>query len=96
MKRSMAMIATILTTLLCGLPSIILLCMGVLAMFGTQVPEIMAQNPDSTTQDVMLGAGIFFCVGFLLLLIPILVGFFSFRMSQNEDWMGNEIISPPS
>jgi hypothetical protein len=96
MQRSTAMIATILTALLCGLPSVILLCMGVLAMLGTQVSEVMAQNPGSTSQDVMLGAGIFFCFGFLLLLIPLLVGFFSFRMSQNEDLMGNEMIPPPA
>ena len=96
MQRSTAMIATILTALLCGLPSVILLCMGVLAMFGTQVSEVMAQNPGSTRQDVMLGAGIFFCFGFLLLLIPLLVGFFSFRMSQNEDLMGNDMIRPPA
>ena len=92
MKRSTAIILTITTALLCGAPSLILLCMAVLAMLGTQLPEVMAQNPDSTSQDVMLGSGIFLCVGFLLLLIPVIVGFFSFRMSKEQDSMDNEML----
>lgn len=85
MNRTTAIIVTIVTALACGIPSIVLMCFGVLALFGTQMPEVMAQNPGSTAEDVMLGAGMFLCIGAVLLIIPILVGVFSFRLSKKEE-----------
>ncbi|NJC97250.1 MAG: hypothetical protein FIB03_13105, partial [Anaerolineae bacterium] len=84
MNRTTAMIVTIVSALACGIPSLVLMCLGVLALFGAQVPEVMAQNPGSTPQDVMLGAAMFLCFGGVLLVIPILVGVFSFRLSKKE------------
>jgi len=84
MNRTTAMVVTIITSLACGIPSILLLCFGALALLGAQIPEVMAQNPGSP-QEVTLGAGVFLCFGAVLLIIPILVGVFSFRLSrQNE------------
>ena len=85
MNRTTAIVATIVTSLACGVPSLILICLGVVALFGTQMPEVMAQNPGSTTEEVILGAGIFLCFGAVLLIIPILVGVFSFRLSKKEE-----------
>ena len=94
MKRSTAMILTVATAVLCGLPSLVLICMGGLALMGTQMPEVMAQNPGSTTQDVAVGAGTFLCFGVVLLLIPVIVGFFSFRMSKSEESSGSDMAPP--
>jgi len=94
MKRSTAIIVTIITTLACGLPSMILLCLGAFAMLGTQMPEVMAENPGSTTEEVMFGAGILICFGAVLLVIPLLVGVFSFQMSKPEDPAMNEFVPP--
>ena len=96
MNRTTAMIVTIVTALACGLPSLVLICLGVLALFGAQVPEVMAQNPNSTSQDVMLGAGMFLCFGVVLLIIPILVGVFSFRLSKKNEPENMDFIPPAS
>ena len=96
MNRTTAMIVTIVTALACGLPSLVLICLGVLALFGAQVPEVMAQNPNSTSQDVMLGAGMFLCFGAVLLIIPILVGVFSFRLSKKNEPENMDFIPPAS
>jgi hypothetical protein len=85
MNRTTAIIATIVTSLACGVPSLILMCLGVIALFGAQIPEVMAQNPGSTTEEVILGAGLFLCFGGVLLIIPILVGVFTFRLSKKEE-----------
>lgn len=44
----------------------------------------------------MLGAGIFVCIGLLLLLIPALVGFFTFRMSKKEEPANQFDYIPPA
>lgn len=96
MNRTTAMIVTIVTALACGIPSLVLMCLGVLALFGTQMPEVMAQNPAATPEDVMLGAGTFLCVGAVLLIAPILVGVISFRMSKKQEASETEYIPPAS
>jgi len=96
MNRTVAMVVTIITALACGIPSIILMCLGVLALFGTQMPEIMAQNPGSTPEQVMLGAGMFLCFGVVLLIIPIVVGVFSFRLSKKDETSTIDYIPPAS
>ena len=94
MNRTTAMIVTIASALLCGIPSLILLCLGVMALLGTQMPEVMAQNPGSSAEDVVLGAGMFLCFGAVLLIVPILVGVFSFRLSKKEEPAINDY-NPP-
>jgi len=96
MNRTVAIVLTIVTALACGLPSIVLMCLGVLALMGTQMPEVMAQNPASTPEDVTLGAVLFLCVGAVLLLVPILVGFFSFKFSKKEETASFDYIPPAS
>lgn len=83
MNRTVAIVITVVTALACGLPSFVLMCFGVLALVGAQMPDVMAQNP-STPEEVTLGAAMFLCVGAVLLVIPILVGIFSFRFSSKD------------
>jgi len=85
MNRTIAIALTIATTVACGLPSVVLMCLGVLALLGTQMPEVMAQNPGSTAEEITLGAAMFLCFGAVLLVVPILVGIFSFRFSKKEE-----------
>jgi len=96
MNRTTAVIATIVTSLACGIPACILMCFGALALFGAQVPEVMAQNPGSTPQDVAIGAGMFLCFGVVLLFIPVLVGVFSFRLSKQDEPEVIDYIPPVS
>jgi hypothetical protein len=84
MNRTVAIVLTIVTALACGLPSCFLLCMGVFALIGAQMPEVMAQNP-SSPEEVMFGAGVLLCIGAVLLVVPILVGVLSFYFSKKEE-----------
>ncbi len=83
MTRTTAIILTIATALLCGLPGLGIMCTGGLAAVGGQNPAIMRQA-GVRSEDLFLGVILFVCVGLLLLLIPIIVGFFSFRLSREK------------
>jgi len=89
MKRSTAIIMTIVASLACGLPSLIMVCIGAFALLGTQMPEVMASNPNANPGNVTLGAWMFICFGGVVLVIPILVGIFSFRLSASDDFPDN-------
>jgi len=84
MKRSTAMIVTITAALLCGLPSLLMICIGAFALIGSQMPDVMATNPGNPEQAI-LGAWIFIGCGGALLLIPIATGIFSFRLSNMDE-----------
>jgi hypothetical protein len=94
MNRTTAIILTVATALLCGLPGIGLMCFAGLGVLGTNMPGFYEANPGATPQQAWLGAGMFICFGLLLLLIPALVGFFSFRMSKPSEPGINE--PPPA
>ena len=98
MNRTVAIVLTVVTVIACGLPSIVLMCLGAFALLGTQIPEVMAQNPGSTTEEVVLGAVMFLCVGAVLLIVPVLVGIFSFRLSKKEEGTSIDTIDyiPPA
>jgi len=96
MDRTVAMVLTIVTPLTCSIPSFKLLCLGVLALLGTRMPEVMVQHPGFTTEEVILGVIMILCAGTVLLLVPILVGFFSFRFSIEEEPASFDYIPPTS
>ncbi len=85
MNRTVAKVLTIVTAFACDLPSIRLLCLGVLALLGTRMPEVMVQHPGSTIEEVILGVVMVLCAGAVLLLVPIPVGIFSFQFSKEEE-----------
>jgi hypothetical protein len=90
MNRTTAIILTIVTALFCGLPGIGLMCFAGFGMLGTNMPGFYEQNPGATPEQAWLGAGMFICLGLVLLVIPILVGVFSFRMSKPAEPTFNE------
>ena len=93
MNKTTAIIVTIVTALLCGCPGLALGVLGVMAAMGSQMPEVMAQNP-GTPQEALLGSGIFICVSVLLILLPILVGFFSLRYAKPNEANINDSMPP--
>jgi len=74
MKKTSAIVATILTSLFCGLPGLALAGVGVLGLMPGSSPQSA-----SAFQDTLLGGLLFIGGGILLILIPVLVGFFSLR-----------------
>jgi hypothetical protein len=95
MNRSVAIGLTVFTALCCGLPGLGGICMGAFAFMGAQMPEVMAQNTN-TPQDVMLGVALFFCTGLALVIIPVVVGLVSFRLSRPPELDFNEPLPPAS
>lgn len=84
MNRTTAIIVTAVSVLLCGCPGLGLAGLGIMAAFGSQMPEVMAQNA-GTPQEALLGAGMFVCFGGILILIPVLVGVLSLRNARSDD-----------
>lgn len=92
MNRTTAIIITVVSALLCGCPGVALGALGIMAAFGSQMPEVMAQNP-GTPQEALFGAGMFICFGAVLILIPIIVGVLSIRMAKPDE---PSIYEPPT
>jgi hypothetical protein len=82
MNRTTAIILTVVTAVLCGLPGLGLICFGALAAIAGQSPEVM-RNVEGTAQDLYLGVAIFVCGGLLMLVVPLVVGYISFQMSKS-------------
>jgi len=76
-RRTGGIIGTIVSALLCGVPGIVLACMGLIAVAGGQSPEILGDS--AKWQSTMIGAVAFLIGGVVLILIPLIVGFFSLR-----------------
>ena len=74
-NRTGGIIATIAALLLCGLPGLASMCFGAVGL-------ITPPSPDTTGSATTTGYATFFaliCVGLLLMLIPLAVGFFALR-----------------
>ena len=75
MKKTGGVIATILTSLLCGLPGLGLAGFGLLGLLGTGTTVQSSKN----LQNAVIGAAIFIGGGIILIIIPIVVGLLSLR-----------------
>lgn len=82
MNRTTAVILTIISALLCGLPGLGLICFSALAVVGINTPGFYGQHPGSTPLQGWIGVGTFICFGIVLLIIPAVIGIFSFNMSK--------------
>ena len=74
-QKTVGIIATIATVLLCGCPGLAFMCTGAFATLGTFIPGAEIDEP----QMAILGSFVMLCVGALMLLVPLLVGFFTLR-----------------
>lgn len=95
MNRTTAIVITVVTALLCGCPGLALAALGVMAAMGSQMPEVMVQNPNNP-QDVLVGSGMFICIGGVLILIPVIAGILSMRYARSTETAVNEPIPPAS
>ena len=75
MKKTGGVIATILTSLLCGLPGLGLVGFGLLGLLGTGT----SVQSSKSLQNAFIGAAIFIGGGIILIIIPIVVGILSLR-----------------
>lgn len=88
-KKTTGIIATIASVLFCGCPAIFLCIMGIGTALGAGTFTL-----GQTTQPMPPTYGyVFICLSLILILIPILVGFFTLR-KKPEAAAGNEPIPP--
>ena len=81
MKRNTgAIVATILTSLLCGLPGLLLACLGIFVAFGAQLPDYAQVGGNQ--QDAMLTLVLFLGIGMILIAIPVIVGIITLRKKR--------------
>ncbi len=75
--RRSAIIATATTALCCGLPGLVSFCIGPMAIYGAKLPE-SGIAPDEVNGVIGMGV-VLICAGILGIIVPILVGLFTFR-----------------
>ena len=85
-KRTVGIVATVITVLLCGCPGLISLCGGLFFALTSVMPGAKISNFDGSsdvTTAVATGlAGC--CFGLIFVAIPIAVGFFTLRKKAEE------------
>jgi hypothetical protein len=79
-KRTTAIIATVVTGLLCGCPGLAILCFGAFAIPTSFVPGAQIDVFGNNDPQSLLTSGIVgLCLGVLLIAIPVVVGFTTLR-----------------
>ena len=102
-KKTIGLIATIGTTLLCACPSLFLCVFGVLGISGAPIEQTF--NGQTATKPMAPGLGFaLLCLSIIGLLIPVAVGFFTLRKKDEDtvidavpfDAIDNEPLPPVS
>lgn len=89
-SKTTAIVATLISTLLCGIPGLTSLCLGVVITLAGPVFD----NPNS---DLLFTIGLV-CLGAVFITIPIVVGVLTFRRQSLKTPIlrPEEPIPPPS
>ena len=86
-NKTTGIIATVATGLLCGCPGLFSLCWGLLAAAVSFMPNADIDIMGSSDPSAALGTGIAaLCIGLVLLLIPVGVGFFTLRKKPGDEF----------
>jgi hypothetical protein len=94
MNRTVAILLTAFTTFFCGLPGLGIICLGTMGAIGSQMPGYESQD-NTPPESLALGFAIILCFGATLLLFPIIVGFFSYRLNRLSEAF-TDLNNPPS
>ena len=95
MNKNTGIIATIAAALLCGCPGLFMCIFGAVTATGN-MPYNTELNGVSSSGTMPAGAGFaMLCFSFILILIPIAVGFFTLR-KRPEEVNSNEPLPPVS
>ncbi len=80
-KRTRGIIATIITSLLCGLPGMIAVFLGLIGFYGTNTPDFL-QSGQNNVELTLKGLIFLIVVGLLLIAFTALVGFLTLRKKK--------------
>jgi len=78
-KRTRGIIVTVITSLLCGLPGVLSVLLGLTGFYGTKTPDFH-ENLEST----LFGVKFLIVVGLLLIAFTALVGFLTLRKKKGQ------------
>jgi hypothetical protein len=79
-KRTVGLVATAITALLCGCPGLISLCFGAMFAITGSIPGSDIDIGGSSDPAAAVGLGLVgICVGVLLIVVPAAVAFFTLR-----------------
>ncbi len=88
MNRTIATILTVGSALLCGIPSLFLCFMGTTTVLGASNPDFRAgfvEGSQGMSPDLILPYGlVMLAVSCALVIVPIVVGVVTFRMSKPQ------------
>ena len=91
-NRTIGIIATIATTVICGCASIFSCVWGFIIASGKSLD--VTSSGVTTQQTVLSAIGyVLLCLTLLMLLVPVAVGFFTLR--KKPETIGDEVIPPP-
>ena len=84
-KRTVGIVATIVTVLLCGCPGLLAACWGGIAAIVSFMPNANINMGGSSDPKTALISGLgACCFGIIFIAIPIAVGFFTLRKKAAE------------
>ena len=95
-KKTVGLIATIGTALLCACPSLCLCVWGVMGLSGTPI-DVTNFDGQTTSEPMSMGlaAGLL-CLSLIGILVPIAVGFFTLRKKPEDGIIDAEPVVPVS
>ena len=94
-KKTVGLIATIGTTIICACPSLFLFLIGALGLSGA--PFSSSVNGEATSQPMDTSVAItMLCVSLIGLATPVVVGVLTLRDREPEIIFPNEPLPPPS
>ena len=97
-KRTVGLIATIATVLLCGCPGLLAVFMGAIFAVVSFVPNANIDIGGSNDPQAALAfGGVALCLGIIFIIIPIVVGFLTLRKKPAKVTtpVSNEPLPPP-
>ncbi len=96
-NKDTALIATIATSVLCGLPGLCLCLFGGLFASVGAIPGSDIDIAGSSDPKAAIGLGIaMICISLILIAIPAGVGFFTLRKKPENNVINGEGFDPPS
>ncbi len=92
-KKTQGIIATVVTSLLCGLPGLCMLCFDPVSMIVGAIPESEIDIFGRSEPGAAIGFGIAtLCVGVIFIAIPIVVGLLMLREKPEDVIEGEEVV----
>jgi hypothetical protein len=98
-KRTVGIIATVATVLLCGCPGLLAVFMGAIFALVSFIPNANIDIGGSNDPKAALAfGGVALCLGIIFIIIPIAVGFLTLRNKPTAVTtpISNEPLPPPN